>query len=150
MKKTLSIVFLCLLGMIAHAQKKGLSDNVIKYPDNVNEPLTLKEKSYINVVYGNYANDFIYNNAHRLKTFKNILRNRVVVEHYPKKDLSNVPKLSSVLLVNAINTKLQKELSFNPSNFNALKYSFNFFSNDSVKHYHVDNTQYLITIYPQF
>lgn len=147
-RKISLLLFVCLgLSLYGQSQKQTLP--LAKYGDNLNEPLSSKERAFIDEVYGAYANEFIYNKPHRIKTFKQILRNRVRIGFYQNKDLSSLKRLSQVPLVNSINQNLQRDFSFNADSFNPLKYAFNFFSKNRAESYRVDNTQYLITILPQ-
>jgi hypothetical protein len=130
------------------SKQKPLS--IVEFSENVNAPLSSKERSYIVEVYGDYAEQYVFSNPNRLKDIKNILRNRVILNEYPRKDLSSFPKLSSVPLLKAFNSNVSRDASINASNFNPLKYQFNFFSRESqIKYYWVDNTQLLISILPQ-
>ncbi|ARV09108.1 hypothetical protein BTO05_05455 [Winogradskyella sp. PC-19] len=149
MIKKISLVFFVCLGLSLFGQSQKQALPLAKYSDNLSEPLTSKERAFIDEVYGDYADKLVYNNPQRLLSFKDILRNRVVIKRYEKKDLSSLKRLSQVKLVKSINPGLQKDNSFNVESFNPLKYGFNFFSRKRAEYYRVYNTQYLITILPQ-
>lgn len=122
----------------------------VNFSDNVNSPLTPKERICIKEVYGDYADKYVFSNPNRLKDIKHILRNRVEVNEYPNKDLSSIQNLSSVPLLTAFNANIKRNASINASNFNPLRYQFNFFSRETqTQYYRVDNTQLLISILPQ-
>lgn len=122
----------------------------VDFSENINSPLTPKERTFITEVYGEYAEKYVFSNPNRLKDIKHILRNRVEVNEHPNKDLSSLKKLSSVPLLTAFNANISRDASINASNFNPLKYQFNFFSRETqTKYYRVDNTQLLISILPQ-
>ena len=147
-RKILLLLFVCLgLSLYGQSQKQTLP--LAKYGDNLSEPLSSKERAFIDEVYGEYAKEFIYNKPHRIKVFKQILRNRVLINSYENKSLSSIKLLSQVPLVNSINPNLQRDFSFDADRFNPLKYAFNFFSKNKTEIYRVDNTQYVITIFPQ-
>ena len=120
MKKLLLLLSVIVLNSSAFSQsQKPLS--LAKFGDNLNTPLTAKERGYIDEVYGDYANKLVYNNQHRLKSFKNILRNRVVINRYDDKNLTSMTNLSKVPLANSINKNLTRDGFFNADNFNPLK-----------------------------
>lgn len=148
-KKHFFLVMLFVSVAVFAQKNKQKPLEVITYQSNVDAPLTEQERAFIDEVYGDYANELVYNSPQKLKSFKNILRNRVQVAYHPKKDLSSVDDLSTVPLVNSINTRLTRDTNITDNNFNVLKYAFGFFSRQRYKYYRVDNTQYLITILPQ-
>lgn len=122
----------------------------INYNDNVNLPLTSAESALINEVYGNTANDNILDKPQRLKDIKNILRNRVEIKSVPNaRDQKACTLLSEVPLMDYYVSNLQRDTSFNPQNFNPLKYLFNFYSHGTHM-YRVDNTNYFIIIKSQY
>ena len=151
MKRILIIITLVILPFYVFGQYIKHKSPVphINYNDNINLPLTPKERIFIEEVYGEYTNQYIYDNPNRLKEIKNILRNRVFIEEYANKDLSSLKKLSEISLLNSFNNKLNRDYNIDVENFNPLKYNFNFYSIDNIKYYRIDNTQYLITIMPQ-
>ena len=104
----------------------------------------------INEVYDEYAQQFILDNPNKLKSIKNILRNRVKIYEEKVKDLSSLKKLSQVSLFKTFNDKLERDIVFNPNTFNPLKYDFNYNSREKTKRYRVDNTNYLIVIRSQY
>ena len=149
MKKLLILLSFFALSTSAFSQSEKPIQHA-NFGADLDAPLTTKERGYINEVYGDYANELVYNNPHRLKSFKNILRNRVVINRYDDKNLTSMTNLSEVPLANSINKSINRDGFFNANNFNPLKYNFGFFSrNESHQYYRVDNTQYVITILPQ-
>ena len=149
MIKKISLVFFVCLGLSLFGQSQKQALPLAKYGDNLSKPLSSKERAFIDEVYGDYANKLVYDNPQRLLLFKDILRNRVVINRYDKKDLSSIQPLSKVGIVKSINPNLQRDNYFDANNFNPLKYAFGFFSRQQYTYYRVDNTQYLITILPQ-
>lgn len=150
MKKLLCFIVIIITSVSIYAQRS--SDFVQSracIDDNTKTALTQNERSFINEVYGDYAEKLFYNNAQRLKYVKHILRNRVFIEYLENKDLNSIKNLSEVPLVKDLNPNLRRDVSYNKNTFNPLKYNFNFFSRqESSKYYRIDNTQYLITITP--
>lgn len=148
----LAMTFLfCGIALNANAQSKTYKQPlpVINYNNNVNAPLTSKELSQIQEVYGNKANDYVLSKPQRLKDIKNILRNRVEIKMISNiNDQKQCPLLSEVPLFNYYVKGLVKDTSFNPKNFNPLKYNFEFYSTGSYM-YRVDNTNYFIIIKSQ-
>ena len=146
----LLFVVLLSVSLQTNAQQKNISDiKPILYNENVSEPLLDNELAMINEVYGDYAQEFVFDKPHIQNNIKNILRNRVEIWELNNKDLSHFKTLSSVPISNAFNDNLQRD-SFNPESFNPLKYDFNFNSRDLIKYYRVDNTNYLIVIHSQY
>lgn len=152
MCKFLTIFILLLLPFCSSGQEKGnkIPLKVIEFKDNVDLPLTAKERRQIDEVYGPYAEKYIYNNAFRLKSIKDILRNRVVIELITnKRDQKNCQKLSEIPVFNSFVPDLERDKTFDPQNFNPLKFNFAFHSKGSTI-YQVDNTNYFITIESQY
>ena len=129
-------------------QKQKPLQHVV-YNDNVDGPLTDKELQQIIEVYGEHAEDDILSKPQRLKDVKHILRNRVEIVEHPGKDLSSFANLSTVPLFTYYNKNLSRDVSYNASTFNPLKYQFNFYSREGSKTYRFDNSQYLVIIKSQ-
>lgn len=152
MKKFLTIFILMLLPVCSFGQEKSnkIPLKVIEFKDNVDLPLTAKERLQIDEVYGEYAEKYIYSNAFRLKSIKDLLRNRIVIEYISKEsDKKDCQKLSEIPLLNSFVSHLERDKTFDPKNFNPLKYNFVFHSKGD-KMYQVDNTNYFITIKSQY
>jgi len=113
---------------------------------NVNIPLNNVEMKMLKDVYGESLKENILNNPQRLKSIKNIIRNRVEVVtmfDYPK----DYKLLSQIPLFDKYNKSI-KIKKFNVSEFNPLKYSFDFYAN-STQVFRVDKTNYYIVIKSQ-
>ncbi|OIQ28189.1 MAG: hypothetical protein BM564_10720 [Bacteroidetes bacterium MedPE-SWsnd-G2] len=136
------------LGVLS-MQSQSTSNNepaqIVHYNDNVQAPLSAKELGQIQEAFGEFADDAVLNNPQRLKDVKNILRNRVVIEHIPNKDLSSINSLNSVSVFNIYNPNLQRDITFNATEFNPLKYYFDF-SYSKEQLFWIDNTEYIIRI----
>ncbi|SHH31093.1 hypothetical protein [Winogradskyella jejuensis] len=148
-KRILLLLFVCIgLSIYGQSQKQILP--LAKYGDNLSHPLTAKERSFIDEVYGEYANKFVYENAHRLKAIKHILRNRVVIENVSSSKIEKeYTELSNVPLQTGFVSNLKRDKVFNPKTFNPLKFNFEFYGTNSVI-YHVDDTNYYIVIKSQY
>ena len=121
----------------------------VTYNDNVNQPLTLKEKTQLTEVYGDQLQSLILNRPQRLKDVKDILRNRVKIGLASDNEKSRfAPLLSTVPLFKNYNTKLQRDGSFDKNNFNPLKYQFDFHG-FSFSMFRIDNSDYVVMIIPQ-
>lgn len=121
---------------------------LVTYNSNVNAPLTAKELSQINEVYGDKTQEDVLNHPQRVKDIKNILRNRVVIKLDESGTMKSCPLLSEVSLFNLYVPDLTRDKSFNPREFNPLKYNFNFYGLGALM-YKVDNTNYYIIIKSQ-
>lgn len=142
--------FIILISTTAFSQRnlKEQPLRLVKYGTNIDAPLTAKELAQIREVYGAEAEKEVLSRPQRVKDIKNILRNRVVIEQVPGGELKPCPLLSEVTLFNAFVPTLKRDVVFNPSEFNPLKYNFNFYSLGAYL-YKVDNTNYFITIKSQ-
>jgi hypothetical protein len=133
---------------LSQTENKQKPLSIVVYNENVNDPLTEVEMTQIQAVYGDKTIEYVLSHAQRVKDIKNILRNRVEIFDAGDKDLSGLPKLSQVELLNDYVPSLKKDYYFNAENFNPLKYKFNFYSRYS-EIYWVDNTTYYIEIKSQ-
>lgn len=108
------------------------------------QQLNVKTKNYAEEVYKDYA---AYTSPTHLALYEENL-SRVEVKTMPAASTENYTLLSSVDLKNKYNPQLTRDNAgnFNPSQFNALKYLFDFYPKQD-KTYRVDNTQYLIVIH---
>ncbi|MEZ4792981.1 MAG: hypothetical protein R2783_05840 [Gelidibacter sp.] len=154
MRLKLQVALVGILGIfvynnaLSQSKTKQKPLSIVVFDENVNEPLTAKELAQIEEVYGAETQASVLDRSQRIKDIKNILRNRVEIINAGEKDLSSFPKLSQVELFNDFMPNLTRDFSFNPENFNPLKYKFNFYSrNASI--YWVDNTTYYIAIKSQ-
>lgn len=152
MKKILTIFLLILLPLCSFGQKKNnkVSQKVIKFKDNVDLPLTSKEKLQIDEVYGEYAEKYVYNDSHRLKAIKHLLRNRVEIKKIGEEDNKKPFVLLSKIPLNTAFVKdLKRDSNFNANDFNPLKYNFNLFTKNGGM-YRVDGTNTFIIIKSQY
>ncbi|WP_179335919.1 hypothetical protein [Winogradskyella costae] len=145
MKKLQFIFMLMLMPLCMFSQqsiqKKPLP--LVKYNANVNMPLTAVERAQIIEAYGESSEKLVFSIPNRLKSIKNILRNRVEVKLIVNKNGKKAwPKLSEV-------SGLEKSKSFDRNKFNPLIYGFNFNTRFGAT-YQIDNTNYYIIIKSQF
>ncbi|SEA25492.1 hypothetical protein [Bizionia paragorgiae] len=123
---------------------------LVKYKDNVKAPLTTKELKMLKEVYGNNLEKEVLSRPQRVKDFKNLLRNRVIIKQMPS--LVNYPEkyklLSETGLIKVYNPNLTMDSSYNEDSFNVLKYNLQFFGKRSSV-YRIDNTNYFIHIKSQ-
>lgn len=140
-----------LIGHTAISQSPAKQEplTVVRFAENVKEHLTSKELLQIKEVYGLKTDEVILNHTQRVKDIKNILRNRVVIVDAGNKDLSPLKKLSQVELLDGLQGSVTRDVTFDPTDFNPLKYKFNFYSRNSDM-YWVDNTKYFIVIKSQY
>ena len=149
--KLLYFVALFSISLLINAQENNLSEvTPITYKDNIKAPLNSGELLMITEVYGDFVQQYVLDKPEKLKSVKNILRNRVRIYEENIKDLSGFNKLSQVALFDVFNNNLKRDIIFNPNTFNPLKYDFNYNSRDKSKRYRVDNTNYVIVIYSQY
>ena len=115
---------------------------------NVSDASAQQVNSKIQEVYGDKTHEIAQNDPERIKLLNDLLDNRIKIIESPIVGEDKYTKLSSVPLLNKYNTNLKRDLTFDPANFNPLKYSMNFFTSE-VQIYRVDNTDYLIVIQQQ-
>ncbi|WGD33838.1 hypothetical protein [Olleya sp. YS] len=151
----LKLLFTLLFGFVMFTQqgtaqtKRKLQTQLVNYDKNVDAPLTAKELAMLKEVYQDKLEEYVLSNAQRVKDFKHLLRNRLVIREIPNvTDESKYTLLSSVKLFNNYNPDLKRDDTFNSSTFNPLKYNLGFFTSGSSI-YKIDNTNYFIIIKPQ-
>jgi len=146
--KLLLLASLMFVSFSAFSQdKKSIS---IDYPDNVEAPLTNKEKATIDQVYQSKAKEMVYDNDKFLKDIKHLLRNRITVYEDSNPETQKKCKLlSEVPLFNEYNKDIKREVNFNIENFNPLKYELDFFAKGTYV-YRIDNTNYFIQVTSQY
>jgi len=131
----------------AQTASKNLASKTVVFNKNVKDPLNTLEKNMLIEVYGESLQKYVLNNPERLRSIKNIIRNRVEILNLP-----NYPKdyklLSQVPLFNKYNSSLKRE-SFRKTTFNPLRYTFDFYTNETQV-FRVDNTDYYIVIKSQY
>lgn len=133
----------------AQSQKKQHL-KLVKYKDNVNAPLTNKERSMLEEVFLDKLDEYVLNRPQRLKNIKHFLRNRVEIKKMPKliKNTQKYTLLSQVGLFNLYNKKLEFDKTFNKEKFNPLKYNLERHGHGG-RIYRIDNTSYFILIKSQ-
>ena len=115
---------------------------------NVSDASAQQVNAKIQEVYGDKTQEIAQNDPERIKLLNDLLDNRIKIIESPIVGEDKYTKLSSVPLLNKYNTNLKRDLTFDPANFNPLKYSMNFFTSEA-QIYRVDNTDYLIVIQQQ-
>lgn len=144
-------VLLCAHTTTTHSQTQANQPTLplVTYNDNVNATLTTSERQQLEEVYGDKLNAYVLSKPSRLKAIKDILRNRIeIIEISKKSDQKPCTLLSEVPLFDYYVPDLKRDVVFNKSTFNPLKYNFNFYSRGSHM-YRVDNTNYFILIKSQ-
>ena len=146
----MSIFLICFSVQNINAQTdRKLKTQPVEYGDNVETPFTAKELSMLKEVYQDKLEQYILSKPNRVKEFKHLLRNRLLITklpHYNAK--SKVTLLSKVPLFNNYNSDLQRDNFFDINTFNPLKYNLEFFKVGSAI-YRIDNTEYYIVIKAQ-
>ncbi len=111
---------------------------------NVNNP-TIIAIARINEVFGS---SFFSSKPELLQFYKTLLLNRITYKEIPNSPDDKFIKLSSIPLLDLYNSKLSRDLTFNPQTFNPLKYQMDFYAK-TTKIYRFDNTNNVIVILPQ-
>ncbi len=151
MRKIIILTLLFLVTCFAYSQNKHPHKSYVYFPENVDKPLTVKEKQQIQTVFGSFA-ETIFNNKTLLKNYKHFLRNRVKLykidlNKYSKSpNFYSITELSSVPLYDTYNKSLTTDYTINEQTFNPLKYQLTFFPKETITYRQGD---YLIKIKPQ-
>jgi hypothetical protein len=147
--KFLILFFICSYSYSQSNTYNNQFKSAINFNENTNSPFTDVELNKLEQVYGSYLEKEILNRPSRVLAMKEILRNRVVIKldnnvinHKP------CPLLSEVSLFNAFVSNLKRDRTFDPLNFNPLKYNFEFHA-PTIQRFRVDNSNYFIVIKPQ-
>lgn len=144
------VILFSLNSFNAEAQStKKQALTVVKYRDNVKAPLNSNELRMLREAYADKLNDFVLSKPQRLKDFKNLLRNRIVIKKITSiTDASKYKTISQAGLFDSYNKSLTVDTGYNPSTFNPLKYNLQFFGRGSAM-YRIDNTDFFIIIKSQ-
>ena len=102
----------------------------------------------IQEVYADKTQELVLNDHERHALLIDLLQNRLKVMESQPNTKENYIKLSEIALLNKYNPALTRDASFDPENFNPLKYNLNFFPKTTTA-YRIDNTNYIIIIQPQ-
>lgn len=128
---------------------RRLKTQPVNYGDNVEAPFTARELSMLKEVYQDKLEEYVLSRPVRVKDFKHLLRNRLLITKLPHYNAnSKVTLLSTVSLFNNYNKELKRDQVFDINLFNPLKYNLEFFKVGSVI-YRIDNTEYYIVIKAQ-
>jgi len=148
----LLVLFCVILFSVSYAQNpshKIQGPKPIRFNSNTKASLNNSELEKLKEVYGAALKAEILDRPNRILTIKEILRNRVVLREIsdPIKQ-KPCPKLSEIPLFDAFVSTLKRDVIFNPSSFNPLKYDFKYHK-PGFQLIRVDNTNYFIIIKPQ-
>lgn len=104
--------------------------------------------SFLNEVFINEGK--INPETRQYQYFKDLFQNRLIYkivdnEISKKKEFQ---LLSEITLNTNYNSNLSRDNNFNPTSFNPFKYNFNFYSK-SIEVIKLENTNYVMVIYPQ-
>ncbi|PHS03184.1 MAG: hypothetical protein COA88_16005 [Kordia sp.] len=135
---TLLVLLIALISSLSYGQESSINSYSNQFIENC-----------IREVFQDKANELVFNsNSRRLSAIQDFFKNRLEIvsykQEYEQKDLI---KLSSIGLSNKYNSQLTRDVSFNQSTFNPLKYKLDIFPGNTVM-YKVDNTDYIIIIKP--
>lgn len=119
------------------------------YTQNLGQNYTLTtqvltDEDKIKQVYGNH----FFDNVPELKAaFINLLENRIQYVAMSQQANEKYTHLNNVPLLNKINPNLVRDTSYDPDNFNPLKYQMDFYAKSTMI-YRIDS-EYIIVIAPQ-
>jgi hypothetical protein len=152
---TLRIFLPLLFGFVMFAQngiaqtQKNQNTQLVKFGKNVDAPLTAQELSMIKEVYQDKLDAYVLSKPQKVKNLKHLLRNRIVIKEITNlKDDDKYTLLSEVELFDIYNPSLKRDVAFNKSTFNPLKYNLEFYRMGSII-YKIDGTNFFIIIKPQ-
>ena len=136
-KVTLLVLLIALISSLSYgqeSQRNTYSDQFIK--DCIVE------------VFQDQADVLVFNsNSRRLAVITEFFKNNISVEYRPEYHGKGFDLISSLGLNNKYNSSLQVDTHYDSSVFNPLKYKFSM-NPRSKEMYRIDNTDYIISIYP--
>ncbi|MDO5509456.1 MAG: hypothetical protein Q4F57_02055 [Weeksellaceae bacterium] len=119
---------------------------------NVDAPLTARERAMIVEAFGDKAQAYVFDQPFTERDLKDFLRNRVKVirldraKYQNEPMYQNLPQLQNVGLYDVHNSSVIRDMVYNESTFNILKYDIN---HHPVKEEIYQFGDYFITILPQ-
>ena len=136
MKKIYILLVLCLFAVPAISQ------------ENTNNTGNQAVDPRISEVFADQLQQLVLSDPQRLKNLNAILNQRYEVVDFTYKSDEKHPKLSSVRLFNKYNPNLQRDVIFDKSTFNILRYDLDFYA-PTDKIYRIDDTNLIIIVHPQ-
>lgn len=104
-------------------------------------------EAFVREVFKDKADELVLNsNSRRLEIITEFL-NRVEIYENANLGSKKIELLSSIPIIRKYNPDLKLDTYYNQSTFNPLKYDFNMSSNE-ILIYRIDNTNYIIRIFP--
>jgi len=105
-------------------------------------------KDCIVEVFQDQADELVFNSSsRRLAVITDFFKNNISVEYRPEYHGKGFDLISSLGLNNKYNSSLQVDTHYDSNVFNPLKYRFSM-NPRSKEMYRIDNTDYIISIYP--
>jgi hypothetical protein len=120
-------------------------NNAIKSLTNIDGVPKSKVNQFIKEVYGVYGDQVISENDNFYKALKFKLLHKFRYDVMTASSSKEYQKLSEVPLMTKYNATLERDTTFDPLNFNPLKYDFNF-NYGSHQVFQVDNSDFLIIV----
>jgi hypothetical protein len=149
--KKLFFIITCLIASILNAQTNKFSNNKTEIVKVFEEKYSNRQvEQFIREVFLNHADDLVLKNeaSRRLALIKDFLNNRFEIQYKPEYSGKKFNLLSTVSLSNKYNPNLKRDYSVvDKYSFNPLKYNFLMGSKNKMS-YRIDNTDYIITIFP--
>ena len=135
---TLLVLLIALISSLSYGQESSRNSYSNQFIENC-----------IREVFQDKANELVFNsNSRRLSAIQDFFKNRLEIVSYKQEyEQKGLIKLSSIGLSNKYNSQLTRDVSFNQSTFNPLKYKLDIFPGNTVM-YKVDNADYIIIIKP--
>lgn len=115
---------------------------------NTNNSSAQQINSKIQEVFADKTQEMVENDPERLSFLNDLLVNRIEIVKSENTSNDKYTKLSTAALLNKYNSGLKRDVDFDPTNFNPLKYNL-IFTSKKTEIYRVDNTDYIIVIQPQ-
>jgi hypothetical protein len=134
----------------SHQSLKKIPLPLAVFNDNVSNPLSIQERNFILEAYGDYAEAYVFSNPNKLKSIKQLLRNRIIIKRKASfEKYKGATKLSELSLFTTYVPDLKRDSYFDPKSFNPLKYNMQFHGT-SAQVYDVDGTDYVILLKSQY
>jgi len=139
MKKnlTLLVLFIALISSLSYGQESQRNNYSDQFIENC-----------IREVFQDQADVLVFNSSsRRLAVITEFFKNNILIQYKPEYNGKKFELVSSLGLNNKNNTLLKIDLNYNENIFNPLKYQFPM--NPRKKQmYRLDNTDYIISIFP--
>lgn len=146
MKKRLLIAVFALIGITFFSSNQYVEN--YKLGINQDKKYTKAQiETFVREVFKDKADELVLNSKSRRLEIITEFLNRIEISERQEYQGKKIPLLSTIPINNKFNPELKMDSYYNQNTFNPLKYDFSMTSNE-VLLYRLDNTNYIIRIFP--